>query len=133
MLDRAFEPFFTTKEVGKGTGLGLSQIHGFASQAGGRAEVRSREGEGTTVSILLPATDKEAADAAVWLNGSESRQLVVSDYARKLCFADTTSKSLGMANRMEWFIVRGKPSAKCVASGNAAALYRYAPPHRVAD
>ena len=41
VLDRAFEPFFTTKDVGKGTGLGLSQIHGFAAQAGGRAEISS--------------------------------------------------------------------------------------------
>ena len=41
VLDRAFEPFFTTKDVGKGTGLGLSQIHGFAAQAGGRAEITS--------------------------------------------------------------------------------------------
>jgi K+-sensing histidine kinase KdpD len=44
VLDRAFEPFFTTKPVGKGTGLGLSQIHGFAAQAGGRAEIRSSPG-----------------------------------------------------------------------------------------
>ena len=56
--DRAFDPFFTTKEVGKGTGLGLSQIHGFAAQAGGSAEIDSREGQGTTVSITLPASDK---------------------------------------------------------------------------
>jgi hypothetical protein len=77
--------------------------------------------------------DKEAFDAALWLNGSENRQLVVSDYARKLCFADIAAKSLGMANRMAWFIVRGKPSATCVARGNAAALYRYAPPPRAAD
>ncbi len=39
VLERAFEPFFTTKPVGKGTGLGLSQIHGFAAQSGGRAEI----------------------------------------------------------------------------------------------
>ena len=57
-LSRVFEPFFTTKEIGKGTGLGLSQIHGFAEQAGGRAELESREDEGTTVRILLPRTDK---------------------------------------------------------------------------
>jgi len=58
VLDRAFEPFFTTKPVGEGTGLGLSQIHGFAAQAGGRAEIRSASGEGTAVRIVLPATDK---------------------------------------------------------------------------
>ena len=44
--------------MGEGTGLGLSQIHGFAAQAGGRAEIRSAPGEGTAVRIFLPATDK---------------------------------------------------------------------------
>jgi CheY-like chemotaxis protein/anti-sigma regulatory factor (Ser/Thr protein kinase) len=58
VLQRAFEPFFTTKAVGKGTGLGLSQIHGFAAQAAGRAEIESREGQGTTLRIYLPSTDK---------------------------------------------------------------------------
>ncbi len=64
VLDRAFEPFFTTKEVGKGTGLGLSQIHGFAAQAGGRAEIRSGTGQGTTINMILPLTDKEVAAAS---------------------------------------------------------------------
>jgi hypothetical protein len=77
--------------------------------------------------------DQEAADAALWLSGSAHRQLVVNDYARQLCFRETAAQSLGMANRMEWFIVRGQPSAKCVGQGKAAALYRYAPPPRVVD
>jgi PAS domain S-box-containing protein len=64
VIDRAFEPFFTTKEIGKGTGLGLSQIHGFAAQAGGRAEIRSEEGRGTTIALLLQRTDKDIASAA---------------------------------------------------------------------
>ena len=51
---RAFEPFFTTKEVGKGTGLGLSQIHGFAAQSEGMAEIESAPGSGTTLRLLLP-------------------------------------------------------------------------------
>jgi PAS domain S-box-containing protein len=58
VLNRAYEPFFTTKPVGKGTGLGLSQIHGFAAQSGGRTELKSKRGEGTTLRILLPRADK---------------------------------------------------------------------------
>jgi PAS domain S-box-containing protein len=64
VLQRAFEPFFTTKEIGKGTGLGLSQIHGFAAQTGGRAEIDSVLGEGTTVRLLLPSTNKSMAEPA---------------------------------------------------------------------
>ena len=63
VANRAFEPFFTTKEIGRGTGLGLSQIHGFAAQAGGRAEIRSSAGHGTTINMVLPRTDKEVATA----------------------------------------------------------------------
>ncbi|HEV2569892.1 PAS domain S-box protein [Sphingomonas sp.] len=61
--ERAFEPFFTTKPTGKGTGLGLSQIHGFAAQTGGRAEIESREGEGTTVRLLLPRSHAALSSA----------------------------------------------------------------------
>jgi len=64
VLGRAFEPFFTTKSVGKGTGLGLSQIHGFAAQTGGRAEIESHPGEGTIVRIFLPCSGKEVAAPA---------------------------------------------------------------------
>jgi CheY-like chemotaxis protein len=62
IASRAFEPFFTTKEVGKGTGLGLSQIHGFAAQTGGRAEIKSAPGKGTIVRIFLPRSTKTAAN-----------------------------------------------------------------------
>jgi PAS domain S-box-containing protein len=54
-LRRAMEPFFTTKGPGKGTGLGLSMVHGVAEQSGGWFSLRSREGEGTTAELWLPA------------------------------------------------------------------------------
>jgi signal transduction histidine kinase/CheY-like chemotaxis protein len=51
--DRLFEPFFTTKK--EGTGLGLSISYGIIESHNGQMMVASQEGEGTTVTILLPA------------------------------------------------------------------------------
>ena len=55
---RIFEPFFTTKAVGKGTGQGLAIAYDvIVHKHGGRLEVESVEGEGTTFVISIPLPD----------------------------------------------------------------------------
>ncbi|MCP5058958.1 MAG: response regulator [bacterium] len=86
-----FEPFFTTKEVGQGTGLGLSTVYGIVHQTGGRIEVESVVGEGSTFVIDFPAAEETSAKVSEPLPGrvvSGGRETVMvvedEDSVRKL-------------------------------------------------
>jgi signal transduction histidine kinase len=50
-----FEPFYSARQAGRGLGLGLSKAWRIVTQHGGRIEVASQPGQGTTFTVVLPA------------------------------------------------------------------------------
>lgn len=99
-MQRAFEPFFTTKPVGQGSGLGLSMVHGFARQSGGDCHVKSKLGQGTTVTIILPLAEgampmEKAQSPNAGKVGQSHHVHVIEDNASVLNAVTGMLKSLG--------------------------------------
>jgi two-component system NtrC family sensor kinase len=57
-LTKIFEPFYTTKEAGRGTGLGLSICYAIVQEHGGKLEVESTVGQGSTFRMILPGVSE---------------------------------------------------------------------------
>ncbi len=68
--DSVFLPFFTTKDYGKGTGLGLSIVARIVHEHGGRIELESKPGKGTTFRLWLPRAREGGARTALLDDGS---------------------------------------------------------------
>lgn len=86
IVEKVFEPFFTTKASDRGSGLGLSMVKQYAEQFGGKAEILSEPGKGTTVRLLFPSSQATIADSAAMTmplsalpGGSESIVVLARD------------------------------------------------------
>lgn len=84
LIDKIFEPFYTTKDAGEGTGMGLAVVHGIVKSYNGNISIYSKEGEGTTFSILFPIIvdvihiEKKQEET---IQGGNERILLVEDDA----------------------------------------------------
>jgi two-component system cell cycle sensor histidine kinase/response regulator CckA len=77
--DRIFEPLFTTKS-GTATGMGLTSVRGAVDHAGGRIDVDSEPGRGTTFRVLLPgATQAPAMDPTSRVSPAHGTVLLAED------------------------------------------------------
>ncbi len=102
-INRIFDPFFTTKEQGKGTGLGLSMVYGMVQQMGGYIDVHSVTGQGTSMRLYLPVSDKavakgvhETEDNAVGIRFDGYTALVAEDEEDLLFVVCHMLEDLGM-------------------------------------
>jgi PAS domain S-box-containing protein len=64
VLTQVFDPYFTSKDLWntKGLGLGLTVTYSILKKHGGAIDIASRQDAGTTVSMYLPAIDRQIID-----------------------------------------------------------------------
>jgi PAS domain S-box-containing protein len=81
---RVFDPFYTTKPVGVGTGLGLSISNNIIKSFHGEIQIESEEGQGTVVSVVLPAAPDGSGTYSMVVDEQPRARVLVVDEAGQL-------------------------------------------------
>ncbi|MBC8554790.1 MAG: PAS domain S-box protein [Candidatus Brocadiales bacterium] len=108
---KIFDPFFTTK-VGVGSGLGMSTAYGIMTRHGGKIDVESEEGNGSTFTIMLPMS-KETVRPEVT---SEPEQEIKAEGLRILIVDDEQK----ICDLLSEYFLEDNHDVKCVNSGVTA-------------
>jgi two-component system, cell cycle sensor histidine kinase and response regulator CckA len=121
IIERIFEPFYSTKQVGRGTGLGLATVWHLIADLGGRIEVESAEGTGTTFFVYLPVRPVLLAETPISPPAQSAapglRLLVAEDeeaialVLRTLLKRDQHNATLTANGREAWEIFERQPGA----------------------
>ena len=121
VIERVFEPFFTTKPKGEGSGLGLATVYGIIAQAGGTVRIYSEPEMGTTLTVLLPITDRpgEAAPPATPESESGGGEvvLIVEDEA---AMREVTRRMLERSGYRVLAVATGQEAVDIVTSQPAS-------------
>ena len=86
--ERCFDPFFTTKDVDKGTGLGLSTAFGVMQEHGGRIDVHSEPGQGTTFRVYFPLAPPDKGgreDSRTEIIHGKGQKILIVDDEIEIC------------------------------------------------
>ena len=117
---QVFEPFFTTKQTGSGSGLGLSMVYGFVRQSGGRVEIESAPGQGTTVRLQLPraVVPVQAQVEAVAVHAANSGEKLVLVLEDEDDVRQTLCEQLHLLGYMTLEAVNGEQAMHLLAASS---------------
>jgi len=96
-LSKAFDPFYTSKELG--SGMGLAIVHGIVLDHGGAIDVQSEPNRGTSIEVLLPASEERNSTSPAAIKDSQNtgakRIIVVDDQEELLLVVAEMLEQLG--------------------------------------
>ncbi len=94
-LQSIFEPYFTTKDTGEGSGMGLAVVYGIVRDHGGKIDVYSEPGVGTTFTIYFPVLSSEKTEEL-----NKNRRTSIIGNKEMILFVDDEESLVALGTKM---------------------------------